>query len=90
MFHFHQKIIKLVTKIKLRPAFSRLPILHILDWRCYAYTTNEGFSNMTIESEVSVDDKNRFLIELIAQSTKVRPETPRSKFVRPGGTFSGF
>jgi hypothetical protein len=42
---------------------------------------------MTIESEVSVDDKNRFLIELIAQSTrvaaKVRPGSARSKFVRP-------
>jgi hypothetical protein len=34
-----------------------------------------------------VDEKNRFLIELITQSTKVaakvRPGTARSKFVRP-------
>jgi hypothetical protein len=44
------------------------PIPHILDWRCYADATNEGFSNINIES---VDDKNIFLIELITQSSRV-------------------
>jgi hypothetical protein len=52
--------------------------------RCYVDATKEGFS---IESEMSVDDKNRFLIELIAQSSrvaaKVRPGSTRSKFVCP-------
>jgi hypothetical protein len=42
---------------------------------------------MTIESEVSVDDKNRFLVELITQCTrvaaKVRPGSTRSRFIRP-------
>jgi hypothetical protein len=47
------------------------PIPHILDWRCYADAANDSFSNMTMESGASVDDKNGFLIELIAQSTKV-------------------
>jgi hypothetical protein len=60
-------------------------ILHILDWRSYTNATNEGFFNMTIEPGVSVDDKNRFLIELITQSAKeaakVGPGSTRSKFV---------
>jgi hypothetical protein len=55
---------------------------NILDWRCYANADNEGFYNMTIESGVSMDDKNRFLIELITQSAKVRSGSARWKFVR--------
>jgi hypothetical protein len=84
-FHDHNSILINLSgssniRLPLRPP-NHIP--HIIDWRCYANATTEGFSNMTIESEVSVDGRNRFVIELITQvAAKVRPGSARSKFVR--------
>jgi hypothetical protein len=48
---------------------------------------------MTIKSEMFLDDKNRFLMKLIGQSTrvpaKVRWGSPRSKFFHPNWWSSG-
>jgi hypothetical protein len=64
-------------RLPLRPPS---PNPRILDWRCYANANNESFSNMTIDSGVSVDTNPPGWLPRWG-----RDPQDRSSFAQPGG-----